>query len=288
MRDRHRCPTCGRTMTLVPGWQGKKVRCPDCSTLSVVGAPSQQITAAPAGKIRFNCRECDRLLQVPVARSGSSVTCPQCGFRTEVPATDTPPADDEEADGGTYQLTDADDPLDDPAAERCPFCEAALSPDAVRCPECKRRLRKRGDPRDEDVLGTTWTVWLSLFSWQRFRVEMGKSGQPILVRTNSNWFSSSPPKVVDLTKFACLGLENEVPRERGINWFALMMFLFTCGIIWLILIDTGSRRGSWVLRLNREGETDGMILYRNRNLSRVHAIRDVVTAHCGLRVGRAY
>jgi hypothetical protein len=30
-----------------------------------------------------------------------------------------------------------------------------------------------------------------------------------------------------------------------------------------------------------------MILYRDRNLSRVHAIRDVLTAVSGLRVSRA-
>jgi hypothetical protein len=60
---------------------------------------------------------------------------------------------------------------------------------------------------------------------------------------------------VDLTKYACLGLENEVPRERAVNWFALTMFLFTCGFIWLILADTGSRGGTWVLRLNREGRS---------------------------------
>jgi hypothetical protein len=284
MPDTHQCPACGRTLTLIPGWEGKKVKCPSCDTVSIAGEP---LPAGPLGEvIRFRCEECDSTLQAIAARRGTKMICKTCGLQTTVPAEE--PASAEDEDANMYRVSEVDESSDDPTAERCPYCEAPNRPEAIRCSACKRKLRKASVRKAAQYLGMTWTVWLSPFEWQRFTVETGKSGQPILVRERGSWLSSSPRTVVDLTKYHCLGLENEVPRERGVNWLALSLFAVTCGIIWLMLADTGSRTGTWVLRLNRHGEVDGMILCRNRNLARVHAIRDVLTAVSGLRVGRAY
>src|SRR5262245_66389667 len=105
MHDTHQCPTCGRTMSLIAGWQGKKVKCPGCDTVSIAGEP---LPVGPAGEvIYFPCEECESMLQAVAARRGTKMICKKCGLQTVVPP---------EEGKDMYRLSDVLEPIVDPTA----------------------------------------------------------------------------------------------------------------------------------------------------------------------------
>ncbi len=72
------CEQCGHKISVEDGHGGKRVKCPECSTISVVPAESTILD--------FNCANCGQRISALKIHSGKKVICPKCKSTLIVPA----------------------------------------------------------------------------------------------------------------------------------------------------------------------------------------------------------
>ncbi len=120
-----RNPACARKLLVKDELRGKKIRCPKCKTILMVGAP---LKAPEEKRIRFNCQFCHKALFVRESAGGKKLTCPQCGRQITVPRL------------SSDLILDVLPPERKVSQRRrgiiCPQCGSVLSPGTTRCPDC--------------------------------------------------------------------------------------------------------------------------------------------------------
>jgi phage FluMu protein Com len=121
---------CGMALRVAAEQVGRRVKCPMCQAVSTVTRPKPPggaESAAPTvrfeltsptnarrGPMVFRC-SCGRLSQMPAGSGGRRVECGGCYGVGVVP---TPPPDEDDSDGGTYQLGPPVCTLDNPTGLR--------------------------------------------------------------------------------------------------------------------------------------------------------------------------
>ncbi len=186
-----RC-SCGKTLRVPLRLTGKKVKCPQCATVIVVGAdgaatvmselrPSTRIMTlggddsdiglrGDAGPIRFACL-CGNELIARRGTEGQKLKCPSCGRTVKVPDESglggdasgggaSCPKCGAELPGGAFVCPGCNANLltGHAAAAKCPRCSADLPIGAINCERCHLnlvtgQLELPPDPEEEQVAG---------------------------------------------------------------------------------------------------------------------------------------
>lgn len=136
---------CGKSFGVKEELRGRKVKCPGCNSILVVGQspaegsePRRGAPAAVGGvvdPVACACA-CGKKFTAPAKLVGKKVKCPACGQGVVVPGRALPT---KEA-GGLSELLDEVGYDQEKTKESCPECGVTLTPNAVICVACGLNL----------------------------------------------------------------------------------------------------------------------------------------------------
>ena len=84
------CPSCAKSLSVRDEFAGKKGRCPGCTTIIAIPAPTRAETNGD--RIQFTCPQCDHKVSVGRQHAGRQGQCPRCGHVFSIPNKSTIPA----------------------------------------------------------------------------------------------------------------------------------------------------------------------------------------------------